>query len=405
LFRSIYGLSISYDTAASGEWNILCEGDLSTVRADLEKYGIRCEGELRKSVEIDKIAADLVDDNFKRRFVAGLADTIASTKSSHRRFTDDKQIISFEISGFGYGFVCSLCKLLYSIKCYPDQILWNHPNMHCASDPHDKKWKKGFKLRVLADQYSDFGAFSFTSKVRAMQQNRKLEKEKNTAVTCETRKLRLPTPSCVHSDEHSNLLPLVIRGGHYVHNRHFCAVMGCEHAPYGQIYSFINNAENYINPFTVVTKGTATEIADIVKSNKLYSDRNYATHNLGISTLYNQYKSNANLLLFGNTTEGYPINEIIGAIEYLLAAKLGRLKGKRPIGGIDKNIEDYLSVEPTAAVKILVPELFTPIIISLGNYSALVGAYIPSICKKLISISPDNQYKILMRPITEDDLK
>lgn len=110
MFRVIYGISVSYDTSVSGVWNILCEGDMSTLRSELEGYGIRCEGEIRKHANISKIVPELVDDNLKRRFIAGLADTIGSTKRSHRRFNDDKQMVSFEISGFEFDFVCSLCK-------------------------------------------------------------------------------------------------------------------------------------------------------------------------------------------------------------------------------------------------------------------------------------------------------
>ena len=166
MFRVIYGISVSYDTSVSGVWNILCEGDMSTLRSELEGYGIRCEGEIRKHANIRKIVPELVDDNLKRRFIAGLADTIGSTKRSHRRFNDDKQMVSFEISGFEFDFVCSLCKLLHSIGCYPDQILWNHPNFHCGSNPYDREWKKGFKLRVYLDQYEKFGAFAFGGRSR-----------------------------------------------------------------------------------------------------------------------------------------------------------------------------------------------------------------------------------------------
>lgn len=68
MFRVIYGISVSYDTSVSGVWNILCEGDMSTLRSELEGYGIRCEGEIRKHANISKIVPELVDDNLKRRF-------------------------------------------------------------------------------------------------------------------------------------------------------------------------------------------------------------------------------------------------------------------------------------------------------------------------------------------------
>ena len=60
-------------------------------------YGIACEGELRGTADISQVVLELVDDNLKRRFIAGLADTIGSMAKSQRRFTDEHQIISFEI--------------------------------------------------------------------------------------------------------------------------------------------------------------------------------------------------------------------------------------------------------------------------------------------------------------------
>ena len=55
LFKAIYNISVSYDTSASGVWNILCEGDLSTLKEELENYGIKCEGEVRKTANINNI--------------------------------------------------------------------------------------------------------------------------------------------------------------------------------------------------------------------------------------------------------------------------------------------------------------------------------------------------------------
>lgn len=116
MFRAVYGLSVQYETTPGGTWIILCEGDITEVKKDLMHYGISCEGELRGNVDLRRIATDLVDDNLKRRFIAGLADTIGSMAKSQRRFTSEHQIISFEMKGFCFQFVCDLCQLLYSIN-------------------------------------------------------------------------------------------------------------------------------------------------------------------------------------------------------------------------------------------------------------------------------------------------
>ena len=58
LFKAIYNISVSYDTSASGVWNILCEGDLDILKREMESYGLSCEGEVRKTANIDKIVSE-----------------------------------------------------------------------------------------------------------------------------------------------------------------------------------------------------------------------------------------------------------------------------------------------------------------------------------------------------------
>lgn len=403
LFKAIYNLSVSYDTSASGVWNILCEGDLSGLRDDLEGFGIKCEGEVRKTANINNIIPQLVDDNLKRRFIAGLADTIGSTRRSHRRFNDDKQMVSFEISGFEFNFVCSLCKLLHSIGCYPDQILWNHPNFHCGNNPYDKKWKKGFKLRVYLDQYDKFGAFAFASKVLSVKENQTLEEIRNVAIPCDDREIKTPSIACVHCDENSDFLPDIIRGGHYLHNRHVCAVLNCEHAPYNEVKKLLSKAEYYINPFPVLVKGTVDEIHNIINSEPILKNRIYERMKVKISDLYGQTEDD---YIFGDGDEaGYPLNKIILAITYIIAAQTGQLNGLRPKGSKDRIILEYLRNFSEDQVTILLPELMTPLVIQLNGYAALVGPNNPKVYRKLIQESPENKYKITVRPIEEGDLK
>ena len=82
MFRAVYNLTVQYETTEGGTWTILCEGDTTAVKDDLARYGITCEGEVRGNVDISRIVPELVDDNLKRRFVAGLADTIGSMAKS-----------------------------------------------------------------------------------------------------------------------------------------------------------------------------------------------------------------------------------------------------------------------------------------------------------------------------------
>lgn len=62
LLRSIYNLRVNFE-ASNKYWTIICEGDLSELKSDLERYGINCEGELRSELPIDGIIPHLKDAN------------------------------------------------------------------------------------------------------------------------------------------------------------------------------------------------------------------------------------------------------------------------------------------------------------------------------------------------------
>jgi hypothetical protein len=404
MFRTIYGLHISYE-ANKKTWDVLCEGDLTDLINDLNHYDITPLGEIKKNVSIEKIVAELVDDNLKRRFIAGLADTIGSLTPSHRRFTDDNQIISFEISGMCFTFVCQVCRLLHSIRCYPDQILWNHPNLHVGNNPYYKQWKKGFKVRVKLDQYAQFGAYAFTTKAESSSENLLLQGSTVESRPCNQHKINAAV-SCVHPDENSHVLPPEIRGGHFIHNRHICAVLGCEHAPYNELKRILSESENYINPFPIIVKDKSAAIDEIINREPLFKNRKYDTRNFEVKDLYKLYKENAHPLICGDTnTAGYPLNEIMQGIAYLIAAQTGNLHGDRPKGKFAEIIENALSLSPKTAFIFKVPDLLTPLIISDKTHAVLIGARNPSVYRKLICFDEKNSYKLIIRAITEADLQ
>lgn len=406
LFKSIYGINVSFETLPSGNWSVLCEGDLSELKADLASYDIECEGELRKNASINKIVAELIDDNLKRRFIAGLADTIGSTNPNHRRFTDEVQILSFELNGFNFSFVCDICRLLYSVNCLPDQILWNHPNFHCTKNSYDNKWRKGFKLRIQLDQYADFGAFAFKTKAESSKENLKRQQHAHDAVACPEREVRA-TPSCVHPAEDDISLPANIREGHFIHNRHVCAVLGCEHAPYNKIKDLFSKAGELIIPFPILCKDKTDRIEEIIENDPLLANRNYSTLNIAVKSLYERFQTDQNSLMYGDADNksGYPITEIMQGIAYVVAEQ-NELNGVRPKGNYIKLIERHISHNPDLSVEIRQPELLTPLVIIGSNgRGALIGARNPRVYEKLISISSDNDYKLCVRNITEEDLK
>jgi hypothetical protein len=404
MFSAIYGLNISYEAHEGGTWNILCEGDLTTLINDLNHYGISPTGEIKRDVSIEKVVDELVDDNLKMRFIAGLADTIGSLTPSHRRFTDKNQIISFEISGFCFHFVCQVCRLLHSIKCYPDQIAWNHPNIHNGNNPYYKQWKKGFKVRVKLDQYAQFGAFAFSTKAESSAKNLQLQEDRVESEPCKKHRINVVV-SCVHPDENSQLLPTEIRGGHYIHNRHVCAVLGCEHTPYDEVRRVLNESEKYINPFPIIVKDKVTAIEAIINETPLYKNRKYSKTKIKVADLYKMFKNDTHHLIFEKpNTAGYPLNEVMQGITYLISSQTGNLHGNRPKGKFSEIIKTALSTSPSLTFTFKVPDLLTPLIISNKTNAVLIGARNPVLYRKLIQFDQNNPYKIIVRNITEADL-
>lgn len=404
MFRAIYNLTIQYETTPGGNWTILCEGDTTPVREDLQKYNIECDGKVWENTDLAMISVDLVDDNLKRRFIAGLADTIGSMAKSHRRFTNEHQILSFEIKGYRFKSVCDLCRLLYSINCIPDQVNWNHPNIHCTQNPYYEQWHKGFKLRILLDQYAKFGAFAFRTKAESSQENRRLQQQTHSAIKCEERTFNV-TPSSVHPAEKDIHLPPEIRDGHYLHFKHFCAVLGCEHAPYAKIERFFTKLGDLIIPFPILCKESGSRIKEIIDSDPLLSQRSYRNTKVAVKSLLANFNSDPTILLYGNEDgTGYPISEIMQATAFIIA-DASELNGKRTRGSYIGIIERHLETTPNLSITMRKPDLLTPLILLGNGRGALIGAVNPNVYKRLVSIDPSNRYKLLVRSITESDLR
>lgn len=411
LMMAEYGMDVTFVTGR--DWRIECVGNTKKLVEDLRELGVTPTSEIRKNADISGIIPKLVDDNLKRRFIAGIADTIGSMAPSHRRFSDDVQIISFEISGFAFKFVCQLCNLLYSIGCIPDQILWNHPNMHSGKDAYYSQWKKGFKLRVTLDAFSEFGALAFKSKATASQENRLRQSKKNVAEPCEEKRLAVSGVTARHVDEDYRELPAEIRGGHFIHHKQFCAVLNCPHAPLHEIDCLMEDACHHVSPFTVLHKDDAREISRIILKDPILRDRKYRSINVGVLSVVNAVENGKATILFSKTSSyfsdsnevGYPLTTMLDAIAFIIASQTGALNGKRVRGNRDNVIEKAIATNPQMTVEVRVPDLLTPIIVTDGKVSAMVGPLNAPVYKKLISFDPNNRYKMILRTITEKDLR
>ena len=406
-----YGLDVTFVTGR--EWRIECIGNTSKLVKDLRDLGVTPMSEIRKNADISGIVPKLVDDNLKRRFIAGIADTIGSMAPSQRRFSDDVQIISFEINGFAFRFVCQLCNLLYSVGCLPDQILWQHPNMQSGNDAYYTQWKKGNKLRVTLDAFSKFGALAFKSKAMASQENRSRQSRTNTAEPCEEKRLAVSGVTARHIDEDYRDLPPEIRGGHYIHHKQICAVLNCPHAPLREVDGLLADACHHVSPFTVLHKDDARQIASIILNDPLLRNRTYRSINVSVFSVKRAAENGNATILFTESGSyysesnevGYPLNTMLDAIAYIVASKTGALNGKRVRGSRDEVIENAIKANPKMTVEVRVPDLLTPIIVTDGKVSAMVGPLNAEVYRNLISFSPENRYKMILRPITEDDLR
>lgn len=408
-----YNLQVSYSTGS--EWKIECFGDTSKLISDLRDYRIEPTSELHKTADISLLADSLSDVNLKKRFIAGVADTIGSMAPSHRRFSDDVQIISFEISGFNYKFVCQLCNLLYEVGCVPDQILWQHPNMQSGIDAYYKSWKKGNKLRVTLDSFSTFGSLAFKSKTMASHENmlRETPGTYNAAIKCEDKALSVPGVVAVHKDENHPGIPSEIRGGHYIHHKQICAALNCKHAPCRELDRLLLSAEKYVSPFTVLHKDDADKISELILADPILRNRTYRVYRVNINEIVKAVDDGAQTVEFRNGSlvfkydrkRGYPLNVIKDALAFIISSRTGNLNGKRPRGNREEIIMNAIAQKTVTTVTVKVPELLTPIILTDYTVSAMVGPLNSEVYRRLISYSDNNKYKMIVRDITESDLR
>lgn len=401
IFRHEYNIEVYFD--AEPEWRITCDGNLAPLIEDLKRFGINQAGELRKNATISGITPFLIDNNLKRQFVAGLADSVGSLAPSHRRFNDNFQIISFEFNGNNYKLVYQICRLFRELNCHADQILWNHPNQHSTDNPYYKNWRKGFKLRVLLDQYTAQGSFLFQAKQEAARDNIRLQRTSpHTAQRCEERAIDIK-PKTVHTAENDTWLPDNVRGYHFIHHKHICAVMGCPFAPINKLSPYLQRIEYYINPYPIILRGQVTEIENIIKSEPTMANRRYKEEKVPVKAFLRTYQKDPNILVLGNTQDkaGYPINELLQAIAYVSAGVRRNLFGTRVRGNFLVEIQEAIRGGIIDKIRMYVPDKLTPIEVRCGDYAALVGPQNPNVYRKLID--REDELRVKIRKIREED--
>lgn len=368
LWVSHYNMNVSYKVGT--DWKIIANQISQSLKNDLVEFGLPSQGELRYNSKLDNLIPLLTTLEHKKNFITGLVDTIGSLAPSHRRFVSDFQVISFEFKGNNFDLVKDVVKIMMSMDCFPDQVLWNHPNQHSGTCRYYKSWKKGFKVRIALDDYMLKGGFVFKTKKLSAQENKTLQgTEVNTS---KGKPPKLSGRVTLHVDENDIWLPQSIRGGHFIHNLHFYNVLGMSVPNDFNIQHYLENFEEYFCPFTCLTKGTKKEIEEIIKKEDYLSKSKYAEQKANLDFFLKAYQENPSSLLFGKTKDdGFPITNILQGIAYIIAASTGeKIKGKRVSGNYMQLIKEHTNEKN---IKINLPDRGTCLELSNGHYAALIG--------------------------------
>lgn len=393
IMQNTYG--VNFVPSIGTDWRLTSASFPSALKKDLQKFGLETSGELRSNSSIQKLIPHLTSLNHKRKFITGLVDTVGSLATSHRRFVDTFQVVSFEFKGQNYGLVSEVYSLFQSMNIPVDQVLWNHPNQHSTLCKYYKSWKKGFKIRVSLQDYLLQGGFVFKAKKLSADENSRLNANNASAAS---KPHKLQGRVSVHQDQNTNWIPPNLRGLIFPHQLWFNVAQGLNIDIAGKNLIAHTPAETLFCPFTILTKRTSSDIKNIMNSDKILSLEEYDTFSFDVEKMIAEYEENSSKLLFGNTkSDGFPINYILQATAFASLSTLGeKIKGNRVLGNYIDNLKELISTGrvTTTNLAISIPKKGTAIKVSSGNYSALVGYINNSFNKKLLLPKADGLFSV-----------
>lgn len=371
-FQKCYGFSVAYEIGNS-VWSIKPVGspDLSELINDLTALNLPTEGFLLNKANLAQAKIELKGVSTES-FLTGIFDTRASLTLSHRRFINEAPVVSLEIPGSteNFQFVVQICSWLTDLGSTTDQILYNHPCQHSSADPTYKGWKKGFKIRFLVKSFLAKHSFALQAKAIDIEDLEKLQ-EKDAQEPCIKRKIRKPSPVCVHMDIDSPELPVEVRNKLFFHYFHFCAVLGCKYAPIKELKKIVDNYPDYIFVLPRSEKGDVKEIQnkfEILRT-EFFADKNVGEYLFSVK----QITENANFKNYLELEQG---------LAYLLSEKL---HGKRHIGAKDAIIGNNL--DQTVTVRTSENTTDLPLLLSnpLNNRACIVSSLKSDLNQKLIN--------------------
>ncbi len=347
-FKNNYFFDVNYEIGNS-KWLILpIDGaDISLLIQDLKFLGLPTGGLLLSTADLTTTKKYLSGISVES-FLSGIFDARGSLTPSHRRFNDDAPVVSLEIPGStkNFKFVVQLCSWLTDLGSITDQILYNHPNQHSGSDPDYKGWKKGFKIRFLVKSF--LAQHSFALQAKSIDITKiEMQQKKEEQLPCYLRKLKQVSPLSVHCDQNSLVLPEEVRNKLFFHYHHFCAVLGCPHAPIDEIGILLKQKKSLINFFPCLSKGSRKELQITFENIQsfYFPDKEIHKHRFIVKGLID----NATFKGFSGLDQG---------IAYLFAPIL---KGKRHIGSMKKIIKD--SIEGNLVILTISEDFDSPLLI------------------------------------------
>jgi hypothetical protein len=325
-FHSAYDVDINYELGNKGKWKIKPEGKFSIdpIVDDLCSLGLPSIGFLLDKADLTR-AKTCLKGLFAEKFVTGIFDARGSLTESHRRFVGSSPVVSIEIPGrpMNFRFVVQLCSWLTELGSVTDQILYNHPCQHSPVDPEYSGWKKGFKIRFLANSFISKHSFALRAKVEGVTA---LAKRQNNTdqLPCEKRIPRANTLS-IHNDVGSIDLPTEVRNKIFLHYHHLCAAMECPFAPYDAVRKMMPVAKDHISVFPLLSKGKFDEMR------KRFSNLVAVHYSSGQILSYSDTCQNVRTKL---STDGYSDGD--SGLAYLVTKSLN---GKRHIGSKNTILE------------------------------------------------------------------
>ena len=337
-FKSTYNIDIDFNYTATS-WVIYQNDrgrtDLSALEKDLAMLGLPTRGFLLETATLFTARLSM-SSVLAESFISGICDTRGSVAKSHRRFVDTCPTISVEIPGStnNYQFVTQFCSWLHDLDSNADQILYNNPCQHAASDPYYTRWAKGFKIRFLNKGFLSSKSFMLGAKESYAADLAKSQ-ESDDQPACENRSMagRIK-PICISRAIFSTKLPSQVRGKLFLHHLHICAVMHCPFAPNHDVKKHVKEYRKYIAVTPLLTKGnlcdTSAQYLDL--QNKFFPASTLTDSILTVKSL-----------IEGSVATLYP--ELSNAVNYLVT---NSLKGKRPIGKKD----DVLSAQSGTTIKV-----------------------------------------------------